>query len=111
MARSPGAAASGACWATAQGGPASRSTSTPTAGWARHGAQVVVTGRNESRVSAVVKKCLEVSPKKLKALQVIGDVSKDEDAKKLVEETIKNFGRLDVLVNNAGMMEMGTICD
>ncbi len=29
--------------------------------------------------------------------------------RKIVEETIKEFGRLDILVNNAGVIELGTI--
>ena len=41
--------------------------------FAKLGAQVVITGRNEERVAAVAKKCNEVSPKKvdLKVCQII----------------------------------------
>ena len=38
-----------------------------------------------------------------KAIAVQGDVSKEEDIKRLFEETKKAFGRLDILVNNAGV--------
>jgi len=38
-----------------------------------------------------------------KAVAVQGDVSKEEDIKRLFEETRKAFGRLDILVNNAGV--------
>lgn len=31
------------------------------------------------------------------------------DTKNVLESTIKHFGRLDVLVNNAGIIELGTI--
>ncbi|CAG2115495.1 unnamed protein product [Medioppia subpectinata] len=58
-------------------------------GFARSGAQVVVTGRNGQRVSAVGKQCSDVSPNGLTALEVTADVSKE-------------VNRLDVLVNNAG---------
>ena len=44
-----------------------------------------------------------------KAIAVKGDVSKAADAKALVEETIKSFGRLDVLVNNSGVYEFGAL--
>jgi ketoreductase RED2 len=37
-----------------------------------------------------------------KAHYVQGDISNDGDAQRLVDEAIKRFGRLDVLVNNAG---------
>ncbi len=38
-----------------------------------------------------------------KALVVVADVSKAEDAERLINETVNTFGRLDVLVNNAGI--------
>ena len=70
--------------------------------FSKAGANVVVTGRNAEKVSAVAKQCNEVSPKKLKALEVVADVTKKEDMKRLIDTTIKTFGKLDVLVNNAG---------
>ena len=39
------------------------------------------------------------------------DVSKREDAKKLVEGTIKEYGRVDVLINNAGIEEYKMFTD
>jgi NAD(P)-dependent dehydrogenase (short-subunit alcohol dehydrogenase family) len=63
------------------------------------GAQVVVTGRNVSKVS---QECEKVSPNSLKALEVVADLIKEEDCKRLIDSTISKFGKLDILVNNAG---------
>ena len=70
--------------------------------FSRAGAQVVVTGRRADKVSEVAKECLKVSPNGTKALEVVADVTKPEDLRRLVDTTVKHFGKLDVLVNNAG---------
>ncbi|XP_045459455.1 3-oxoacyl-[acyl-carrier-protein] reductase FabG-like [Melitaea cinxia] len=60
------------------------------------GARVVMVGRNEKKLSAVAARC--ASP-----LVIRADVSKDDDAKRIINETVKKFGQIDVLVNNAGL--------
>ena len=44
-----------------------------------------------------------------KAVTVGGDVSKPADAKGVIDAAIKNFGRLDILVNNSGVYEFSPI--
>jgi 3-oxoacyl-[acyl-carrier protein] reductase len=44
-----------------------------------------------------------------KAVAVRGDVSKAADAQKLIDAAIKNFGHLDILVNNSGVYEFSPI--
>jgi 3-oxoacyl-[acyl-carrier protein] reductase len=44
-----------------------------------------------------------------KAVATGGDVSKAADAKGIIEAAIKNYGRLDILVNNSGVYEFGPI--
>jgi len=44
-----------------------------------------------------------------KAVAVRGDVSKPADAQGIIEAAIKNYGRLDILVNNSGVYEFAPI--
>jgi 3-oxoacyl-[acyl-carrier protein] reductase len=44
-----------------------------------------------------------------KAVAVRGDVSKAAEAQALIEAAIKNYGRLDILVNNSGVYEYGPL--
>lgn len=43
---------------------------------------------------------------KVEAFFIFADLTKPADCKKIVEETLKHFGRVDVLVNNAGMQHI-----
>ena len=45
------------------------------------------------------------------AIGVDADVSKVEDLQKLIDETVKAFGRLDIMVNNAGVETRSSILD
>lgn len=51
----------------------------------------------------------DITGKGGKAVAVQGDVSKASDVQRLFAETKKAFGRLDVLVNNAGVYEFGAL--
>ena len=77
--------------------------------FAKSGANVVVTGRNATKVSEVAKQCLNVSPKGLKALEVVADVTRDEDLVRLVDTTVQTFSKIDILVNNVGTDESAPI--
>jgi 3-oxoacyl-[acyl-carrier protein] reductase len=67
---------------------------------AEDGASVVVSGRDAGRLDAAVK---ELEAAGAAALSVSADVAKREDADRLVDATRERFGRIDVLVNNAGI--------
>jgi len=75
------------------------------------GAQVVVTGRNAQNVSQVAQQCTKVSPKELLVLEVVADVTKTDDCKRLIDSTISKFGKLGVLVNYAGAGARSSIRD
>lgn len=65
------------------------------------GAAVVISGRDEARLADAVK-ALEATGGRI--LGIGADVARREDAERLVEEAREHFGRLDVLVNNAGII-------
>ena len=67
---------------------------------AEDGASVVVSGRDAARLEAAVK---ELESLGAPAMAVAADAAKREDADGLVEATRERFGRVDVLVNNAGI--------
>ncbi|RMI19926.1 MAG: 3-oxoacyl-[acyl-carrier-protein] reductase [Calditrichaeota bacterium] len=68
--------------------------------FAAAGAKVVVSGRNAERAEQVRQ---EIEAAGGTALAVTADVARMAEAQKLIDETLSAFGRVDVLVNNAGI--------
>ena len=66
---------------------------------AREGARVVVADILEKEAEEVVD---EIKAEGGQAIAVKTDVTSEEDTVRMAEETVKAFGRIDVLVNNAG---------
>jgi len=64
-----------------------------------HGFNVVMAARSMDKLQAFKEEMAHNS----NILAVKVDVSKEEDCKHLVEETVKQFGRIDILINNAGI--------
>jgi 3-oxoacyl-[acyl-carrier protein] reductase len=54
---------------------------------------------------------LEAAAKEIGAFPIAGDVGKEEDATRMVEETIREFGDYNTLVNNAAWGHFGTLLD
>ena len=75
---------------------------------AGEGAKVVVCGRDRGRVDAVVGEVSEIGGG---ALGFVGGLSTRDDAQRLVNATTTHFGRLDMLVNNAGSVKMEPFLD
>lgn len=47
----------------------------------------------------------------MKALEVVADLDKEEDAKRLIDTVISVWGQLDVLVNNAAQFDCSSTCE
>lgn len=71
-------------------------------------AKITIVGRNETKLKNVSEICERNGSK---PLMIIADITNDEDAKKIINDTIEHFGRLDVLVNNAGIYNSVSILD
>ena len=66
----------------------------------RQGASIVFTGRNKERMDEVSAELQQLG---VRHLSLVLDSASEEDNKTMVEETIKEFGRIDVLICNAGI--------
>ena len=73
------------------------------------GANVVICGRRGDYLKGKADIITEKTKNQVLAIQA--DVSKADDCKKLVEETISNFKKINVLVNNAGASAAGLFED
>ena len=76
--------------------------------FASEGASVVISGRNEQNGAAIVTDIVNEGGK---AIFQRADVSVEADCRTLIDRTVEAFGKIDVLVNNAGDSTRGTVED
>lgn len=76
--------------------------------FAKGGAKVVLAARRIKKLREVAQ---QLQHYETETLIVETDVSKDEDLEALVQQTLDKFGRIDVLVNNAGVAYGGNVND
>lgn len=74
---------------------------------ASEGAKVVISGRSEADGLKVVEEIRKLPD--AQALFVRKDISSEQACKELMEEAVEHFGRIDGLVNNAGIFPRGTM--
>lgn len=76
--------------------------------FAEEGASVVLTARHEAELNKVVD---GIRSKGGKAVGIVADVTSKADTKRVFETVLKEFGDLDILINNAGIGEQKLIDD
>ncbi len=74
--------------------------------FARNGCEVVALGRNEGELNSVRD---EVRNEEGSVRIHLGDITELTQVDRLVSETVAHFGRIDVLVNSAGIIKNGNI--
>lgn len=66
----------------------------------RAGGRICITGRNAQNLEAAA---LELRAQNMEVITVQGDVANETDCVRMINETLNNYGRIDVLINNAGI--------
>ncbi len=74
--------------------------------FARRAARVVLVARREERLKAVRR---EIEPYTSDVLVIPADLTDDAQLESVIDRTLAHFGRIDVLVNNAGISQAGPL--
>jgi len=74
----------------------------------KKGACVIINSRRKEKVESALEKLKKISPN---VEGIYGDVSDENFSLELCDFSIQKFGRLDVLINNAGIAAGGTLLD
>lgn len=76
--------------------------------FAKQGAWLVLVARNAANLAEITSKCIPThsapSP-----LQIVADVTVEADVKRVIDETLAKFKKINVLVNSAGIIARGSI--
>ncbi|XP_037090653.1 3-oxoacyl-[acyl-carrier-protein] reductase FabG-like [Pollicipes pollicipes] len=75
---------------------------------AGRGATLALAGRRADNLQRVASECAEAG-RGQPLLTITGDLTREPDAERLVEQSVQKYGRLDVLVNCAGILELGSV--
>ena len=72
--------------------------------FASEGAKVVITARREAQLLEVAE---QVRAAGGEVLPIVSDISSADDAKRVVALTLEKYGKIDILINNAGVLDSG----
>ncbi|QMR78246.1 SDR family oxidoreductase [Enterobacter sp. RHBSTW-00175] len=73
---------------------------------AANGAKIVLAARRTDRIDAIAS---ELTKQGKEAIAVATDVTKRDDVQHLIQSAVNRFGRVDVLINNAGVMPLSRL--
>jgi len=76
--------------------------------FAKNACQVVICGRNAAGLTETKKMC-EEAYKGVQVTEIVADLENADECRRVVQETVTKLGRLDVLVNSAGILMRGSI--
>ena len=74
----------------------------------REEASLVLTARRRDRLETLEGEAKELG---LKAVSVVGDAREEQTARRTADEAVKTFGRIDILINNAGVGNYKNLVD
>ncbi|MCM1531794.1 MAG: SDR family oxidoreductase [Bacteroides sp.] len=77
----------------------------------RRGYSVSLSARREEVIEAYLAQTLSPQEVETRCLVVKTDVTVEEDCRQWVEKTVQKFGRIDILINNAGLSMRGLFVD
>ena len=73
----------------------------------QHGASMALTEKNVERLEHIGVEC--DGPDIPEPLCLVADISKEIDQMWVINETVNHFGKLDILINNAEVLEVGSL--
>lgn len=68
--------------------------------FAKEGASLAIVGRNETKLNNVAQCCEKLGAE---VYIIKADIAEDDEAKAIIQQTIRKYGKLDVVINNAGI--------
>lgn len=78
--------------------------------FAKIGCRLSLSGRSQEKLQAVANRCVkECGLPEGKVIFQVGDIKEKETRQAIIDKTLSTFGQIDVLINNAGVLNFGTV--
>ena len=79
--------------------------------FAKAGGSVTIHGRSEEKLKKTIELIEKAGGSRNKVLTVVGEITDENVQKNLINKTVEKFGRIDVLINNAGIKKKESLED